>query len=742
MRNIALLFLFFFLFYFVFNSKTYPNIGLDSSWSTGLNEIHKYNYQFGKDVIFTFGPYGFFYTNEFHPSTKTLGFFFGLVLSIGFFSTFYFFFRNEHWIITATYLTVLIFTFGLVLHFDSLVYAYLILTGILFIDQHEEIKPFKIFLLSFPLGLLILIKGTLMIGVFFIQILILLFYLNKKFYRRAALFICIPILTMVFFWILANQSIFNLPNYFLQILPIISGYTEAMNSINGSILEPIFYIIISSFFLYQMVNKKKTNIALIVLISGILFLVFKAGFTRHSTHAIIASNTLILVSFLIPNKSNLIKITSIFFAFIFWILVFKNHTNVPLIHSLTGLNFKLKRSIESNFYPDSIEFKYNQKNESIKNMLTLPKLKGTTDLYAYDQSRLFVSENLWSPRPIFQSYSAYLPELAEKNANFLLSEKAPDFIFFEPQTIDGRFPTLDDGASWPILLYNYQPFEWVSPYLILEQRKKSSDVPPKLNLIEETFGSFDQKIKIPEGKVFAKIYIEPTWIGKLVQVLWKPSEIKIKARLNNGHLESWKYIPSMGKTGFLISPVVSNSFDFSMLFSKENYSIPIESFELSTNPSRKFLWNNKIKIQFYQINNPLYPNILELLNLTKPEKINIDDYKIEYSNTCTGNLDIIYDLKSSALLKGEGWMVESVKDKIPADSIFVWVKTSENENFLIPAEKKKRVDVGLHFKTKLLDNSGFSFQSILKDLNRKDEIKIVFIKNKTIYTCDPFFLKL
>jgi len=60
----------------------------------------------------------------------------------------------------------------------------------------------------------------------------------------------------------------------------------------------------------------------------------------------------------------------------------------------------------------------------------LPLLEGTSDIYSYDQSYLIASGNRWNPRPIFQSYSAYTPSLAQLNKEHLLASNAPDHLFF------------------------------------------------------------------------------------------------------------------------------------------------------------------------------------------------------------------------------------------------------------------------------------------------------------------------
>src|SRR5947207_2468656 len=49
-----------------------PELGLDPSWRTMLHEAYVRHFVFGRDIQITFGPYGFAYTDQFHPATFAL----------------------------------------------------------------------------------------------------------------------------------------------------------------------------------------------------------------------------------------------------------------------------------------------------------------------------------------------------------------------------------------------------------------------------------------------------------------------------------------------------------------------------------------------------------------------------------------------------------------------------------------------------------------------------------------------
>ena len=57
---------------FVPFSPAMPATSLDESWVFGMNQATAQGLSFGKEMIFTFGPYASIYTKSYHPSTDYL----------------------------------------------------------------------------------------------------------------------------------------------------------------------------------------------------------------------------------------------------------------------------------------------------------------------------------------------------------------------------------------------------------------------------------------------------------------------------------------------------------------------------------------------------------------------------------------------------------------------------------------------------------------------------------------------
>ena len=80
----------------------------------------------------------------------------------------------------------------------------------------------------------------------------------------------------------------------------------------------------------------------------------------------------------------------------------------------------------------------------------LPPIKGTVDIYPYEEDIVLEHGFELHPRPVFQSYMAYTPRLARANAEHLAGDDAPQWILLRVAPIDQRPPALDDSAPPPL----------------------------------------------------------------------------------------------------------------------------------------------------------------------------------------------------------------------------------------------------------------------------------------------------
>lgn len=602
---------------FVPFSPGMPWENLDPSWVYGMNEALAQGMVFGKDIVFTFGPYASIYTKTYHPATDNLMIFGALYLAISFSLVAYLNFRKAGW---QSRVALLIALSGIMYSRDALFFFYPLLVGVQiyrWINSFDAKKPNStattiLFIALFaPFGLLPLIKGSALIACAAITLFSMLLLMRRDQWWLCLLIGAIPVISMLIFWLLSDQPLVGLPSYFIWLLPIISGYSEAM-AINGNPSEYVLYTVavaaLVGFMLRETQGPFYDKSLVVLMFICILFLAFKAGFVRHDEHAVMSGTMIlmaaILAGTLISSGSSLIIFVV---SLAVWICIdsaYIKTSSYSFLENIKKTYLSAWSGIKQRtLHPEKLSNEFDARVIELKARGSIPDLSGTVDIYSYDQSYLIASGNKWSPRPIFQSYSVYTSRLAEKNKAHLLGEHRPDNIIFKVQPIDKRLPSLEDGASWPVLLANYEPTSVSNGYLYLKHRGAGKNSIKSASIFRGDY-LLGEQVDLPnsDGLIFVKINLRKSLAGIILNTLFRPSELEIKLVMENGVGRSYRMIAGMAESGFIISPLVENTDEFGLLFAGAKYIADKKVRSIKINAKRlPFLWKESFEIEFYSI---------------------------------------------------------------------------------------------------------------------------------------------
>jgi hypothetical protein len=209
----------------------------------------------------------------------------------------------------------------------------------------------------------------------------------------------------------------------------------------------------------------------------------------------------------------------------------------------------------------------------IRNEFPIPPLEGDVDVYPWNQAALFAHGLRYHPRPIIQSYSAYTPELAELNAAHLRSDRAASNILFEIRLVNDRYPSLDDGRSWPELLTRYDIKGTTGTFVLL----KRSATPREYHLtpFKDMPVHFGEPIMLPDttnGPIWAEMEINKSFLGSVVSTFYKPPVLLLMVSLRDGRQLCFHLIPGLVRSGFLLSPLIQNTPSFISLAAADGWS--------------------------------------------------------------------------------------------------------------------------------------------------------------------------
>lgn len=748
---------------FVPFSPAMPGAGLDPSWGFGMNQAMAQGLSFGKEIIFTFGPYASIYTKSYHPLTDFMMVSGSLYLALSYWVCFGVLMKGVQWRWVLAFCAVLA---GLLKYIpDSLLLSLPLLVGLLTFKAlssdegnlvNSRLAPFYVALVFAPLGLLPLVKGSILILCGAVAVLCSLFFIANRHKLLAIVCLLSPLSAMLFFWVASGQSVAALPGYFISMATIITGYTEAM-AVDGKIGEVFLYLIASAFLLLAIsIQTKINNISRLFLFCTyfvFLFISFKAGFVRHDDgHTINSGTSILIAALLLPFVFNTrLNLPVIFFAILVWFCIGSNYLKTPMESfrrntesTYSSMWYGIKNRIESKNWP-RVEF--DAAVNSLRKQASFPVLPGTTDIYSFNQSYLIASGNTWSPRPMFQSYSVYTPALAAINRKHLLGNKAPDNIIFKVEPIDGRIPSIEDGASWPILMVNYRPASMENDFLFLQKKENISDIEEPLKLTSEKH-TFGESVNLPQSSqpIFAQIEIKPTILGRVANVLFKPSQLRISLELNNGIKKQYRIITGMAKSGFMISPLIENTAEFGMLYGERGFLNEklVKSITIAPGIEKFMFWHKNYIITFSQI------KTTSLIGISTTYKFDgfageLSSSKVTTAEKCDGFIDVINGISpapvkfsASSLLEVSGWLAVSVDKSVLPEAVYVVLTDTQGKNKYLRTRVTSRPDVGAFFKKRELNQSGYVTKADISALEGQYTLGLAIKQSNKIKVCPQF----
>ncbi len=608
-----------------------PVFTLDESWVQTLHLAFAQHLQFGRDLVFTFGPWGFLCGGYFPPTFMismmawvTLSFVFWWCL----WQMAHRFWKPESvawlWMMGCIGVTGLPVDQDFDVRLDAWV---LILLFLHFFTDDSASSLVKI-LLVVSLGWLGLAKFT---GLLMAAGVVLVIAADDVLRRRRFPWMVVVFgLSVLSFWLAAGQRLSSFWPFLCNSWRITGGYTEAMMGggetelWDAGVFGLAAAVACAPVALAAFMRYRRFGTLPLLGLGLVLFLTFKHGFVRHDQHESEAVLTVLLVGLMgLAAAWPLLRSRNGRTALMSWLLgiIILTYATLSFGRCVPGkglfarfagtLDPRVVLSPATLFYnANDLKTAGENRLAEIRDEYPLPELDGGVDVYPWDQVVVFAHGLRYAPRPVFQSYSAYTPALAEMNAAHLCSGRAADNLLFTLRTLDGRFPSLDDGRSWPEILTRYDVQGVTKDFVLL----KKSATPREYHLapLKDSLIRFAEPVALPtasNGPVWAELEINKTPLGSLITALYKPPTLVLAVSLRDGRRLYFRLVPGMACGGFLLSPLVNDNASFVALATHDGRSLTnaevtsMTVFAL-TKPGSTACYQSPIRLHLYRLDYP------------------------------------------------------------------------------------------------------------------------------------------
>ncbi len=708
----------------------FANVGLDPSWAVALNYFHTKSIVFGRDTAFTYGPLGYLILPM--PFGSNLGQ--GIL------------FQSAAWILLVALLSwlviwkklplyrVAIFTvcaipgadmfyeFGYAGPDFFLVLLVLVLLGVSVVEKRWQISYLSATGLTVVLLFIKISTGISAIAGLLLLPMALLLFDRARAVRMALTAVIATPMLFVAGYLVYEPSLGSLSRYVRSAMDISSSYSTAMSQPGGDreLINAVLMLAAYGLMALALLWTRQSSFCLAFAGAGSLFLEFKHSFVRPPGH------TEIVFTFLPPLLALVLLSTDftrrprwpVPFALVLLVGAWYSQESgrLSLAH-LRFADFGLRNAMDAAKSIDFPALRRTLEDASRTNLAPgrlpselLSRISGkTVGIFPWEASYAAANVIDYRPLPIFQTYAASTPFLDEWNADFLNNlARAPQFLVFEWDSIDGRHPLLDVPATSIAMFRQYEFDSSYGARLLLRKRARPLDGTARL-VRSETI-AFGQPLRLPESghPLFARARLRLSPLGQLRKFLLRIPEIDVI--LSSAAMRSLvaRVPPEVMPDGIPVNFLPSSLERARMLFEARSVEAPFSELVFFGPGANDF--ENPFQADVYEMpginlstKNAPAPDLsatryLGALDTARLESLN-NTSAVEIPERETMELG-----GKPAMLVVQGWAFDSFAHT-PAAAVFI-----EMDGKLYPANYgTPRLDVAALFKSRGLAATGFQW---------------------------------
>ncbi|HWA71907.1 MAG TPA: hypothetical protein VG937_06235 [Polyangiaceae bacterium] len=594
-----------------------PETNIDAAWQLAINQIVVDGLDFGKQVIFTFGPLGRVYTSYYHPELFAVH-----CIVAGLLAVLYVWllhrlvsisFRNSA--VRAGLMFLLVPVTAIT---DVFWYSFAPLGLIaLLIHRRPDDDVLESFF-WFGMALLSLIKSSFGISTTFLW--------GAEFglclaMRRLRWALAVFPIGGLLIWVGEGQSLTSLPKYAQNTLAIAQGYGEAIGRPLKSLTLIAGYwltlLSAAALLFYSLAGKESTRSRVVRVLTFLLLAwsLFKGGFTAGYMATAMGGALLMAACVWIACLGSLrhrfarigfaLSVVAGFLAVNDMTTLYENRNVFRYLIDQTGATAQLVADNFHDLQAGGREQAFEAAWARIRRKNRLPSLPGTVDVYRTEQSLALAHNMKWNPRLVFQSFAAYTPSLIEQNRQHLLGPSSPDSLILDLSTVDDRYPMLDDGISLLEILSRYKLVGLPRDLALFV--KRTSPIKYRLDHLRTINARFATDIHVPgdEHRLLWVCLDFQKSLGGRLAFLYRAPLVDLGVRLADGQTKHYRIIPTMTGAGFLLSPLVATSLQYAFLNDESAAAAPtsaqVVGIEVTIEDGFEWMYKKRLGVRLYEV---------------------------------------------------------------------------------------------------------------------------------------------
>jgi len=302
-----------------------------------------------------------------------------------------------------------------------------------------------------------------------------------------------------------------------------------------------------------------------------------------------------------------------------------------------------------------------------------------------------------------------------------------------------RLPASDDSESLLKLLSTYRITAFVSPYVRMDRAPESKNAQLREGEARSLMARWNQDIALPDAApLWVTVDVRPSLLGRLVLSAFKLPQLEIDLTLADGSVAHHRFIASIARSGFIISPYLTSPIDLINLAAGLPSARAVKSLKLITHSPR--FWRSNIDVRVTPISITPQSTARALANIQELMEPSPQSRPIK-ETTATCNIDFVNGEQyqpsltpkdHGGTLRLQGWIAPP--PNADSNSMSTWAAlTSDNGNrkyFKALPEDRSDVIAALQRPA-----SGFDITLDLNAHPGKQMINLYSVSESAAYQC-------